>query len=87
MKSPMTIRTPTACLQSRDPFSGDCDPVNPSCFSRVPTASCRAETRSQGIATERPLQRGNHRRDIVLQSRDPFSGDCDWSLHAQSGGT
>ena len=90
-------------LQSRDPFSGDCDavpresPGNPSGQS-----ACRAETRSQGIATRscarrgqsrgpplaepRPVLRGLRRsasgsgsisRNSILQSRDPFSGDCD----------
>jgi hypothetical protein len=37
-------------LQSRDPFSGDCDSAVPGSGSSAPSSSCRAETRSQGIA-------------------------------------
>jgi hypothetical protein len=48
--------------------------------------SCRAETRSQGIATEiRPGSAGRHRGTpgaSPLQSRDPFSGDCDFAARA-----
>ncbi len=39
--------------------------------------SCRAETRSQGIATARGSKETISERDTCLQSRDPFSGDCD----------
>jgi hypothetical protein len=114
-------------LQSRDPFSWDCDPDKLRRSSSTQPA-CRAETRSQGIATgyrranqggyarlaePRPVLRGlrpmalskrqsDHRDpcraetrsqgiatpgriarirmitlEIALQSRDPFSGDCD----------
>ena len=38
--------------------------------------ACRAETRSQGIATDRSGSR-SPRGCGPLQSRDPFSGDCD----------
>ena len=154
--SAMASRTPRSNLQSRDPFSGDCDgdtnvpERHPStkrlaelrpvlrglrreiARPRLPNqnlASCRAETRSQGIATQspenhrgtrqgnllaeprpvlrglrprpppqgcaqalnrlaepRPVLRGLRRsasgsgsisRNSILQSRDPFSGDCD----------
>ena len=90
-------------LQSRDPFSGDCDRRSPGgrCGGWPPP--CRAETRSQGIATERFQSEPPRPRNILaeprpvlrglrpnkscppppihqagtLQSRDPFSGDCD----------
>ena len=46
-----TITSTASALQSRDPFSGDCDSFSQSgCFSERIHA-CRAETRSQGIAT------------------------------------
>ena len=64
-------------LQSRDPFSGDCDAAHPRdhCGLHEP------------LAEPRPVLRGL-RRDVLgdllhdapeggLQSRDPFSGDCD----------
>jgi hypothetical protein len=91
-------------LQSRDPFSGDCDssseaptrtgndftlaeprpvlrglrrraaPVVSPHFSPLP---CRAETRSQGIATPGSPGCFSPLFPSSLQSRDPFSGDCD----------
>ena len=90
-------------LQSRDPFSGDCDLHLPLPGLWGLPAPCRAETRSQGIATmpqplEEPVQvdqpcRAETRSQGIatrwipwprsasgsgcLQSRDPFSGDCD----------
>ena len=85
MPTPLLVARPVPDLQSRDPFSGDCD------FLVVPLrvmtcyVTCRAETRSQGIATQPaapPRQRGGSSR---LQSRDPFSGDCDHSLYPLAG--
>ncbi len=38
-------------LQSRDPFSGDCDQATLRSARRAGRTPCRAETRSQGIAT------------------------------------
>ena len=65
-------------LQSRDPFSGDCDsPPGPSGGGASRFEACRAETRSQGIATGRLCLVGQSDPDHRLQSRDPFSGDCD----------
>ena len=46
------------CLQSRDPFSGDCDLYAVLTPMPVSRATCRAETRSQGIATKKEKQRG-----------------------------
>jgi hypothetical protein len=92
-------------LQSRDPFSGDCDgglgglpPCHRKKTCRAETRSqgiatpgeipapscgsckaCRAETRSQGIATRRSRAR-EEEKCCILQSRDPFSGDCDGGL-------
>ena len=74
-------------LQSRDPFSGDCDATT--CGTRGwsrSTLTCRAETRSQGIAIP-----GGPRLDpgggpAPLQSRDPFSGDCDLEASCEWGG-
>ncbi len=46
------------CLQSRDPFSGDCDSMAPAqVIRRASRRACRAETRSQGIATWEQQQR------------------------------
>ena len=91
-------------LQSRDPFSGDCDPVGRiqdeedrphqlaeprpvlrglrrlvaySSFPRNTPRACRAETRSQGIATLGRVLFLPSQHPPRLQSRDPFSGDCD----------
>jgi hypothetical protein len=44
--------------------------------SRNRRTSCRAETRSQGIATRPPAPRSAGVPGSALQSRDPFSGDC-----------
>ena len=67
-----------AGLQSRDPFSGDCERAQVSPFCRaVRNTACRAETRSQGIATKKK-QTVTGPGTPDLQSRDPFSGDCDW---------
>jgi len=75
-----------ARLQSRDPFSGDCDtrrrPGWPN--GRMPRP-CRAETRSQGIATPGPRKMCPSSRIAALQSRDPFSGDCDPRRWSSSG--
>ena len=125
-------------LQSRDPFSGDCDSIEDFVGQNLEEiAACRAETRSQGIATlvaqaqlradkvmlaePRPVLRGLRRSAVgarpttekrglaeprpvlrglrrvllglviglvigPLQSRDPFSGDCDPGGHGRSGG-
>ena len=76
----------------------------------LPTIACRAETRSQGIATHdrntqekaqalrlaepRPVLRGLRQwhcsalrplRRLLLQSRDPFSGDCDGAQGLRQG--
>ena len=89
-------------LQSRDPFSGDCDfdiPGRPRYTwgqlaepRPVPRGlrqgivrrdwgdighACRAETRSQGIATLATVIACCFSLGSLLQSRDPFSGDCD----------
>ena len=61
-------------LQSRDPFSGDCD----SCTHRKRRATgametCRAETRSQGIATKRKSKGGSWPQYL-------FPGDCNATL-------
>ena len=51
--------------------------------SLLASSACRAETRSQGIATSRRGGCGCGRRGFPrLQSRDPFSGDCDESRKA-----
>ena len=71
-------------LQSRDPFSGDCDPVCSPHLSPLRRLPCRAETRSQGIATSSPY-RGAQQNPFTLQSRDPFSGDCNQSLDLRRG--
>ena len=64
-------------LQSRDPFSGDCDPPRPGAADPGTGGKpCRAETRSQGIATKGEVT-AKAQADPGLQSRDPFSGDCD----------
>ena len=42
-----------------------------------PLGACRAETRSQGIATTSCAVIFSYLRVMILQSRDPFSGDCD----------
>ena len=47
---------------------------------------CRAETRSQGIAMPTPSWREGDDPPSALQSRDPFSGDCDQSSSVRSGG-
>ena len=64
-------------LQSRDPFSGDCDPITTTAETVEVVSACRAETRSQGIATRPPARRLLDPAAAPLQSRDPFSGDCD----------
>ena len=66
-------------LQSRDPFSGDCDPGNRKPHPCRISSTCRAETRSQGIATAVGLDVSVGAETGRLQSRDPFSGDCDWT--------
>ena len=68
----------SSSLQSRDPFSGDCDLPRGEKHRRPcwPPA-CRAETRSQGIATRAPAMAAMRGIPMDLQSRDPFSGDCD----------
>ena len=45
-------------LQSRDPFSGDCDAASAAWRMARASSSCRAETRSQGIATSARALRG-----------------------------
>ena len=93
-------------LQSRDPFSGDCDqephpvskdtteqglaeprpvlrglrPSDGRQLSGAVPQPCRAETRSQGIATLWALTASMRDVCLALQSRDPFSGDCDRGL-------
>ena len=48
---PTELASTPATLQSRDPFSGDCDSGPRSSIPSLVSATCRAETRSQGIAT------------------------------------
>ena len=67
-------------LQSRDPFSGDCDEGKGWRVHLAGCDACRAETRSQGIATRFPGGGENHEGYNDLQSRDPFSGDCDCTV-------
>ena len=77
-----TFKNTTSPLQSRDPFSGDCDPS--STAARMRAARAR-------LAEPRPVLRGLRRPSFFgdldagekrLQSRDPFSGDCDGMARA-----
>ncbi len=75
---PELIKSGRNSLQSRDPFSGDCDKETQMFPNAIPVLkACRAETRSQGIATASMRSTSASLRSNRLQSRDPFSGDCD----------
>jgi hypothetical protein len=73
-------------LQSRDPFSGDCDVRPEAGVAPEDVLACRAETRSQGIATQLLLRQPIDWHPLPLQSRDPFSGDCDDEGSGAEGG-
>jgi hypothetical protein len=60
-------------LQSRDPFSGDCDDPLGRQGPEDPGRPCRAETRSQGIATKRKSKGGSWLQYL-------FPGDCNATL-------
>ena len=76
--APFTPARSPSCLQGRDPFSGDCDSGRNAASALAIWVLAGTRPVFRGLRLEIPPACMTHCVGVILQGRDPFSGDCEF---------